>query len=107
MFLLSKFFPFSRYKVVGHSMMPTLTPGQEIITFNWAYFFAKPKVGDIVVVRVNDKEMVKRIQKVHNNEVFVTGDNEKDSLDSRKLGFIKIVDILGKVIYKLGQIQML
>ena len=80
-------------------MLPTLKEGQDILVFNWAYFFNKPKVGDIVVVKVNGKEMIKRIQKYDGRHIFVTGDNKNDSLDSRKFGAIKKEQIIGKVIY--------
>ncbi|MDP3733469.1 MAG: S26 family signal peptidase [Candidatus Daviesbacteria bacterium] len=95
-----KLFPISRYKVIGHSMLPNLKEGQEVLSFNWAYLFSKPKVGDVVVVKVNGKEMVKRITKFLDREkmIFVMGDNKKDSLDSRKLGWIDKKNLIGKVI---------
>lgn len=79
-------------------MEPTLKMGQEVLCFNWAYIFIQPKVGDIVVVKVNGKEMVKRIQKVDGRRIFIMGDNKKDSLDSRELGWIDKKNLIGKVI---------
>lgn len=78
-------------------MSPTLTAGQDILSFNW---FIKPKVGDLVVVQVNGKEIVKRIQNIHDREVFVTGDNLEASTDSRHFGLINMEDIVGKVVYQ-------
>lgn len=80
-------------------MLPTLKMGQDVLVFNWAYFFSNPKIGHIVVVKVDGKEMVKRIQTINGRTYFVQGDNPKDSLDSRKLGPIKKSDVLGKVIW--------
>lgn len=79
-------------------MLPTLKPGQNVLVFNWAYIFLKPKVGEIIVIRKNGKDMVKRIQKVHDREYFVQGDNDKESADSRSFGPIRSAEIIGKVI---------
>jgi len=87
--------PFYRYKIVGHSMLPTLKPGQIVWVFTWAYILSNPKPNDIVVLKINDKEFIKRIYKVNRLEVEVTGDNKGDSL---KLGQIPKKDILGKVL---------
>lgn len=80
-------------------MLPTLKEGQDVLVFNWAYLLKKPKVGEIVVIKVNGKELVKRIQSLNDRSINVVGDNSKDSLDSRKLGSIIRKDIIGKVVY--------
>ncbi len=87
-------------------MLPALKPGQDILVFTWAYVFFKPKLGDIVVIKVNGRDMVKRIQKIDNHQIFVQGDNKqvcrccgkKESTDSRIFGPIAKPEIIGKVI---------
>lgn len=79
-------------------MLPTLKPGQSVLCFNWAYVFVKPKIGDVVVLRKNEKDIIKRILECSDREFFVVGDNEKESTDSRNFGFINKADIVGKVI---------
>jgi len=80
-------------------MLPTLKPGQDVLVFTWAYIFSKPKKGDMVVVKHRDKEMVKRIQKCDDRQVFVQGDNDRESTDSRKFGPIDKSEIIGRVVY--------
>lgn len=80
-------------------MFPTLKPGHEVLVFNWAYLFSQPKVGDIVVIRHNGREMIKRIQKYHDRDIFVYGDNEDGSTDSRDFGPIPQARIAGKVVF--------
>lgn len=91
--------PISRFTINGNSMVPTLKPGQDVLTLNW---FIKPKRGDIVIVKKDGKEMVKRVQSVHDREVFVEGDNVDKSTDSRHFGPVKMDQIVGKVIRQLA-----
>lgn len=88
--------PFSRFTVSGNSMFPTLRPGQDVLSINW---FVSPKKGDILVIKQDGKEMVKRVQKVDGSKVFVIGDNEQKSTDSRHFGSITLDQIVGKIVY--------
>lgn len=76
-------------------MLPVLKPGQIVLV--WCWFF-KPKVGDIVVIKHNNKEIIKRIQKINVREYFIEGDNKQSSTDSRSFGPIDKSKIIGKVI---------
>ena len=80
-------------------MYPTLHPGQDVLSFNWAYLGKKPKVGDIVVIKKDGKELVKRIQSMDGRHMFVMGDNQEKSTDSRDFGAINLDQIVGKVVY--------
>lgn len=77
-------------------MLPTLKPGQDVLVLCWFY---RLKVGDIVAIKVDGKEMIKRVHKVSDRDTYVLGDNEKMSTDSRKFGPIKRSQIVGKVIW--------
>lgn len=91
-----KFFPFFKYKVFGNSMVPTLKPGMQVLTFNW---FINFKVGDLIVLKHQNKEIIKRIQKSSDCEVFVVGDNKNESTDSKDFGWVNKSAIIGKVIW--------
>lgn len=80
-------------------MLPTLELGQDIIVFNWRYLFTQPKIGDLVVIRHNKLEIVKRIQQVFKQGYFVIGDNLKESTDSRSFGSVSKQEIVGKVVH--------
>lgn len=96
-------------------MLPKFKPGDNVISLNWAYIFSKPKAGDLVVIKLKGKLMVKRIQKTNDrtkneakllsfrneifNKIFVVGDNETQSTDSRSFGWIERKNIVGKVVY--------
>ena len=98
-------FPIQRFTVNGDSMFPTLKEGQDVLSLNW---FFKPKVGDIIVLKYGGKEMVKRVEKIDDQEVFVVGDNEAESTDSRDFGTVNMDKIVGKVVYQgkiLNQVQ--
>ncbi|MDO8619580.1 MAG: S26 family signal peptidase [Candidatus Daviesbacteria bacterium] len=90
-------FPFSRFTIYGNSMLPVLKPGQDILILCWFLSFKK---GDLVVFKKGNIEMVKRVRQISSDRgIFVLGDNEKESTDSRKFGWIKKSEIIGKVIW--------
>jgi nickel-type superoxide dismutase maturation protease len=88
-----KIFQFRR--VVGTSMMPTLKP-DKIVVATSLYNHLKP--GDIVIVSHQSIEKIKRLKHIRAGEIFIVGDNEGDSLDSRSFGWIPTETIIGKVI---------
>ncbi len=88
-----------RFKVSGHSMIPTFKEGQEILISSLPYFFSSPKVGDIIAFKDKEKFITKRIREVSKDRVLVKGDNTKDS---KEYGWINRKKIIGKVILKLN-----
>lgn len=80
-------------------MLPTLKPGQNVLCFNWAYIFIKPQVGDMVVIKKNNRKIVKRIQKYTKQGIFIVGDNKAKSTDSRSFGLVNQSQLLGKIIW--------
>jgi signal peptidase I len=85
-----------RFKISGHSMMPLLRPGQEILVSSIPYWFKDPKAGQIIAFKDGNKFIVKRVLKVEDGKFQVSGDNKKDS---KEYGWIEIDKIIGKVIY--------
>lgn len=97
-------FPISKFTIQGKSMIPTLSPGQDILSFNWAYIGRKPKIGEVIVLNYQGKDMVKRVTKVEGEEIFVEGDNQDWSTDSRSFGTVSMDQIVGKVVYGTNEI---
>ncbi len=83
-------------------MSPALKEGQDVLSINW---FVDPKVGDIVVIKKSGKELVKRIEKIEGENVYVIGDNESESTDSRHFGPINKNQVVGKVVYSSSQTE--
>lgn len=90
-------------------MEPGTKEGSTVFVNRYYYFFRKPKTGDVIVIRLNllkgstftqkgETYIIKRIEKIDKDKIFVVGDNEKESVDSRKFGWIDKKNILGKVI---------
>lgn len=83
-------------------MEPTLLNDSIVFVSSIPYLINRPKIGDIVAFRLNKKVLIKRLVKIDNEKYFVRGDNAKDSLDSRRIGWVSRKEILGKVIYRLS-----
>jgi nickel-type superoxide dismutase maturation protease len=90
----------AKFKIIGHSMQPQIKDSETVLVSNIFYWFKNPQIGDIVAFRKLGKILIKRITKIQNGKYFLVGDNQQDSLDSRKLGLISKEKIIGKVFYK-------
>ncbi len=82
-------------RVVGHSMEPTLREGRIVL--------ASPLLpigkGDIVVAKVEDREIIKRVSEVTNEGYFLRGDNKTHNRDSHRFGVVKRANVLGRVLF--------
>jgi signal peptidase I len=65
-----------RFRIEGHSMMPTLKEGEYIIINKLAYYLDEPQRGDVIVLRFpNDRErdFIKRVIGVPGDRIEVNG----------------------------------
>lgn len=90
----------SRFKISGHSMSPKFSEGDNVLVSSIPFMFGKPKKGDVVIFEKYNRIYLKRISKIKDGKFFLTGDNKKDSNDSRRFGFVNRDQIKGKVILK-------
>lgn len=89
-------FLLSRFMIHGHSMEPNFHPRDFVLISEIPLWFRKPKVGDVVLFKENEKYIVKRVVNIKNEKYIVKGDNINDS---KEFGEISREEILGKVIY--------
>lgn len=89
--------PILVYNISGRSMCPTFHHGDRVVAIK--KWLTSIKKDDVVVIK-NKREilLIKRVQHIQNKKYFVVGDNEKESTDSRKFGWISNKDIIGRVI---------
>ena len=78
-------------------MIPTLAPGERLLV----RLDGPIVIGDIVVFKRDSQFDVKRVLRIESDGVFVQGDNDLVSTDSRSYGLIPFEDVLGTVIYRL------
>ena len=93
--------------LIRHSGNPDLSEASKISSQNLQRVrrFWTRRVPDGNPSSQNDEGsrfFIKRITKIDGEKYFVSGDNEKDSMDSRRFGWIEKKDILGKVIYRIA-----
>ena len=70
-------------------------PGQLVVGICWL----KPRPGRLVIVEVEGRQIVKRLSKTNGSKVYILGDNESFSTDSRRFGWISKNDLLASVIW--------
>ncbi len=76
-------------------MRPALVPGQIVVAISWL----KPRPNKLVVVEARGRQIVKRLSAVEGSKVYILGDNEPFSTDSRKFGWISKKNLLATVIW--------
>lgn len=77
--------PFMIRRVQGHSMLPVLPPGTTVWGLCW---FRKLKPEQVVIAEYNGREIVKRIDDIRPEGLFLVGDHKDASTDSRHYGVI-------------------
>lgn len=82
-------------RITGKSMEPTLISGRVVVISGTR----RVRAGDIVVVRHEGIEKIKRIVTYNIDKIFVIGDNSELSTDSRHFGWLPYSVLQGKVIW--------
>ena len=91
--------PFVR-RVNGASMLPQYRAGQLVV----AWPAKRMHIGDCIIVSHEGMEKLKRITAIKKDLVFVVGDNNAASRDSRHFGWIAAASIQGKIIWPLKRL---
>lgn len=75
--------PFMIRRVHGHSMLPVLPPGT--VVYGWRWFMRLRPNAVIIFIR-EEREIIKRIDRVESDGLYVLGDHPDASTDSRHYG---------------------
>ncbi|MFZ1483403.1 MAG: S26 family signal peptidase [Candidatus Saccharimonadales bacterium] len=83
-------------RVQGASMTPAYMPGQLVIALRpWR----DVAVGDVIVFDHKQIEKIKRVRSLHDDGVYVVGDNTHASTDSRVFGLVEHQAVAAIVIW--------
>lgn len=83
-------------RVAGSSMVPSLYAGRIVYATN---LYAMLNRGDIIIIWHQGIEKIKRIQAIDGDRLYVVGDNQLASTDSRAFGWLDRSVVRGKVIW--------
>lgn len=77
-------------------MLPKLEDGRVVVASGW---FKALRPHDIIIIKHDGREKIKRVQHIENEKLYVVGDNEVASTDSRQFGWIDLDCVLAKVLW--------
>lgn len=83
-------------RVQGDSMLPAFKPGGIVVGTGY-YNVLRP--NDVVIVRHGGLEKIKRIHMINKDHLFLVGDNDKHSTDSRSFGWLHVSVVRAKVLW--------
>lgn len=58
----------------------------------------KPRVGDVVIAKHHNIELIKRVDKIDGDQIYLLGDNPEESTDSRHYGWLPLSAVKGVVL---------
>ena len=91
---------YTRHRVAGRSMLPTLEDGWVVLVDPKAYAHQDVAIGDVVLARFaghSQHPCIKRVAGRKETGLDLRGDNPAESADSVELGLVPEAAILGKV----------
>lgn len=77
-------------------MAPKIRPGQLILATT---LFRKLHPGQVVIIQRGHKELVKRIERIESDQLFVIGDNLDVGSDSRQFGWLSQQAVVARVFH--------
>lgn len=84
-------------RITGDSMMPLFKQGHVAVALPCPP--GELREGDVVIVRHGGLEKIKRLQQINDDHIYVTGDNQAHSTDSRSFGWLHNSAVRGRVVW--------
>jgi phage repressor protein C with HTH and peptisase S24 domain len=82
-------------RVKGDSMKPTLKSDDIVVGSR----LIAPKLNKLVIVSYNGRDIIKRVKSIKKDSLYIVGDNEARSTDSRHFGWVSKESLTATVIW--------
>jgi nickel-type superoxide dismutase maturation protease len=86
-------------------MLPAYRDGDVVSLDSGAYSESLPRPGDVVLVAHPFRQNVRMVKRVDHitaeGKIFIVGDNQSESTDSRSFGPLRPTQVMGRVVEKL------
>jgi signal peptidase I len=69
--LIIRFFIIENVEIVGQSMEPTFQNGDWVVMDKISYRFTDPKIGDVVIVDLGNKKLIKRVVGTPGDHIYI------------------------------------
>ena len=77
-------------------MVPVLPPDTIVLGVRW---LDNLKPGHVIIFERENRETIKRIERIDDGRLFVLGDHAETSTDSRHYGMIDIETVMARVVW--------
>lgn len=88
----------AKFRVYERSMMPHFPEGSLLLAEKISYIFRNPRIGEVVIIKTEGINQLKRVIQIDGDQLTLAGDNELESISAFRE---RTSNVVGRVFKKL------